>query len=209
MRSSAGSWQSEIEPPDAHLSELSRSSIRAHSQRRSTLLPKACLTKDRFREPALHSQMTVIRAQRRQGGSVKPASPILQMLTSRASHRAVATLYSASLHRATCGVSPLRATIADAGPTVSRLCGTRGRVSAHWQTSAKLPEVAVPFVFRVARSIRPEGAATAGPQARAHAAATADRIRGCLVVGSAGAGQRLRCKGCGHRASAMALASGV
>jgi len=38
------------------------------------------------------------------------------------------------------------------------------------------------FVRRVAHSIRPEGAAAAGAQLRAHAAATAVRLRECVIV---------------------------
>lgn len=50
--------------------------------------------------------------------------------------------------------------------------------SAHWLAPAEPPEVAA-SLRRVAHSIRPEGAAPAGPRARARAATTAGRIREC------------------------------
>ncbi|QDX26734.1 hypothetical protein FPZ54_12425 [Sphingomonas suaedae] len=46
------------------------------------------------------------------------------------------------------------------------------------------------FVRRVAHSIRSEGAAAAGAQLRAHAAATAVRLRECVIVQLFGAEQR-------------------
>jgi len=45
------------------------------------------------------------------------------------------------------------------------------------------------LLFRVAHSIRPKGTAAAGPQARAHAAAPAVRIRECMFAGACGAGR--------------------
>lgn len=53
--------------------------------------------------------------------------------------------------------------------------------------------------FRVTHSLRSEGTAAAGPQARAHAAAPAVRIRECVFAGACGAGG-FALKICGHRA---------
>jgi hypothetical protein len=60
------------------------------------------------------------------------------------------------------------------------------------------------IVFRVAHSIRPEGATVADAQLRAHAAATADRIRECCFDGRLRP-RALRADGCGRRASAAAF----
>jgi hypothetical protein len=52
----------------------------------------------------------------------------------------------------------------DAGMVLDRALpgsGTRLMMSVRWPTSAKPPGSAVPFAFRVAHSIRPEGAAAA------------------------------------------------
>lgn len=63
------------------------------------------------------------------------------------------------------------------------------------------------FVFRVTRSIRPEGTAAAGPQARAHAAATDSRVLLCAAPSEP---ERLRADRCGRRANARRrLASGT
>jgi len=61
-----------------------------------------------------------------------------------------------------------------------------------------------PFVFRVTHSIRPEGAAAADARARAHAAATAARIRECCFDGRLRR-RALRADGCGRRAGAAAF----
>jgi hypothetical protein len=70
----------------------------------------------------------------------------------------------------------------DANGGGSRLKQNAGdQLGAHWRTFAKPPEIAA-FRFRVAHAIRPEGAAGAGPQVRAHAAAPVGRIRECVCV---------------------------